>query len=147
MSKTTNDFAVCALLVGDCEDGRLLMREVFRDAGWRLLEAPDPKRAMECLDRNLVQVVITSSELPNYNWKRLLNLLRRKKQPPQLIVTSRTADEGLWAEVLNCGGYDVLPQPFRREEVERVVASARRHYDPAPFYSRPRSSASGTSLA
>ncbi len=40
---------------------------------------------------------------------------------PNLIVTSRLADEGLWAEVLNLGGYDVLAQPFDAEEVYRVV--------------------------
>jgi hypothetical protein len=34
----------------------------------------------------------------------------------------------LWAEVLNCGGYDVLAQPFDRTEVERVVTSARQTF-------------------
>jgi hypothetical protein len=49
-------------------------------------------------------------------------------KPPQLIVTSRTADESLWAEVLNIGGYDVMALPFERLEVERVIASASRHF-------------------
>jgi hypothetical protein len=31
--------------------------------------------------------------------------------------------------VLNIGGYDVLAQPLRRDEVERVIAAARRHFD------------------
>jgi hypothetical protein len=48
------------------------------------------------------------------------------------VVTSRTADDYLWAEVLNVGGYDVLAQPLERDEVERVVASARRHFDVRP---------------
>jgi len=41
-----------------------------------------------------------------------------------LVVTSKFPDESLWAEVLNLGGYDVLAQPFDREEVTRVVRSA-----------------------
>ena len=41
-----------------------------------------------------------------------------------LIVTDRLADERLWAEVLNLGGYDLLLKPFDPEEVLRVVNSA-----------------------
>jgi DNA-binding response OmpR family regulator len=43
---------------------------------------------------------------------------------PVLVVTSNVADESLWAEVLNLGGYDVLAQPFDGEEVARVIGSA-----------------------
>jgi|SRR5579871_469054 len=124
--------SICALLVGEYKDDRLLMHEVFRDSGWRLLEANGRKKALEQLDRTTIQVVITSRELPDGDWKKVLENLRRMQRPPQLIVTSRTADEQLWSEVLNCGGYDVLPQPFERDEIERVIAAARRHYDPMP---------------
>jgi DNA-binding NtrC family response regulator len=41
-----------------------------------------------------------------------------------LIVTDRLADERLWAEVLNLGGYDLLLKPFDPEELLRVVSSA-----------------------
>lgn len=43
---------------------------------------------------------------------------------PRLLVVSRYADERLWAEVLNLGGYDVLLKPFEPMEVTRVVAAA-----------------------
>jgi DNA-binding response OmpR family regulator len=92
-----------------------------------LMEAHDRCRAMQFLERLPVQVVIAERELPNWDWKNVLSDIRRLAQPPQLIVTSRTADDYLWAEVLNIGGYDVLPQPLERDEVERVVAAAGRH--------------------
>jgi hypothetical protein len=41
-------------------------------------------------------------------------------RPPELIVASRAADDSLWAEVVTFGGYDVLPQPFERDELKRV---------------------------
>jgi DNA-binding response OmpR family regulator len=130
------DHSVCALLVGEYEDGRLLIHEVFRESGWRLFEASGRKKALECLNRDPVHVVIASCDMPDWDWKKVLENLRRLARPPQLIVTSRTADEHLWSEVLNCGGYDVLPQPFQRDEIERVIASARRHYDPQPLRSK-----------
>jgi DNA-binding response OmpR family regulator len=122
--------SVCALLLGEHDDGRLLIQQVFRDAGWRLLEACDRKKAQQHLNQDPIHVVIARCEAPGWDWKQVLRNLRRRAHPPQLIVTSRTADEHLWSEVLNCGGYDVLLEPFRRDEIERVVASARRHYDP-----------------
>jgi DNA-binding response OmpR family regulator len=124
-----NDNPLSALLIGEFATDRLLVHDIFRSHGWRLFEAHDRRHALEFLGRHPLQVVIAESELPAWNWKRILSDLRRMAPSPQLVVTSRTADDYLWAEVLNVGGYDVLPQPLLRDEVERVVASARRHYD------------------
>ena len=118
--KMTCEIPVCALLVGEHEEGRLLLHEVFREAGWLLLEARDRQKALECIDEHTIQVVIASCEAGEWTWKKVLDSLRRLEPPPQLIVTCRTADEQLWSEVLNYGGYDVLSQPFQRDEIERV---------------------------
>jgi DNA-binding response OmpR family regulator len=122
-----------ALLVGEYKGDRLLIHDVFRSLGWKLFEARDRGKALECLDRNRVHVVIAESDLPNWNWKRVLSDLRGCARPPQLVVTSRQADESLWSEVLNVGGYDVMAQPLERNEVERVIASAHRHFDRQPM--------------
>ena len=139
--------SICALLVGEFEEDRRLVYETFEEAGWRLLEAPDRKRALRHLDNDLIQVVITTCEVPNWDWKRVLRNLRRMSRPPQLIVTSRTADERLWSEVLNCGGYDVLPQPFRKDEIQRVIAAAHRQYDPGVNVAPRRATNSSASVA
>jgi DNA-binding response OmpR family regulator len=129
MTTFARDHCVSALLVGEYESDRQLLQGVFRDAGWRLFEVSDRKQALDCLQREPVQVVISEKNGPRWHWKRLLNDLRQLAHPPQLIVTSRTADDYLWAEVLNIGGFDVLPQPLDRDEVERVVAAAQRHFE------------------
>jgi FixJ family two-component response regulator len=49
-------------------------------------------------------------------------------QPPYLIVTSRLADDDLWAEALNIGAFDVLAKPLGRTEVTRVLSSAWQHW-------------------
>jgi DNA-binding response OmpR family regulator len=133
MDKNSPEKGVTALLVGEYENDRFLVHEVFTKLGWRLFEASDRRRAMQCLERNPVQVVIAKTDVPNWSWRRVLSDLRRQAKPPQLIVTSRTADESLWAEVLNVGGYDVMAQPFEHYEVERVIASAHRHFDYQPL--------------
>jgi DNA-binding response OmpR family regulator len=132
MTAAKQTVPVTALAVGEFEFDRALLQSVFRDLGWRLYEARDRRRAMQCLERNPVQVVIAESDLPNWNWKMVLRDLRGMELPPQLIVTSRIADDRLWSEVLNIGGYDVLPQPLERDEVERVIAAARRRHGIEP---------------
>jgi DNA-binding response OmpR family regulator len=128
MPELAHDPTVSALLVGDFPAERTLVQDIFRRCGWRLFEAPDRHRALHSLGRNEVHVVIAESDLPKWNWRKVLTDLRRLAVPPQLVVTSRTADEHLWAEVLNIGAYDVLAQPLDREEVERVVAAASRQF-------------------
>jgi DNA-binding response OmpR family regulator len=132
MNVTDSETVVSALLVGDYATEWPLLREVFQRAGWRLFEVRDRRQALHCLERNPVQVVIAESDLPKWDWKHVLRDLRHLIHPPQLVVTSRTADDSLWAEVLNFGAYDVLARPFAVDEVERVVAAARRQFDRQP---------------
>jgi DNA-binding response OmpR family regulator len=128
MEQILNDETVSALLLGEYVGDRATVRDVFRRLGWRLFEIRDERRALASLKRNPVQVVVAENQPSGAGWLRLLENLRNLPAPPQLVVTSRTADDFLWAEVLNRGGFDVLPQPLERDEVERVVAAAGRHF-------------------
>ena len=95
------------MLVGMLRAGNCVVRTVngFREASGHLSNAGNP-------------VVICERSLPDGEWKDLLG------KTPRLIVTSHAADEALWAEVLNLGGYDVLAQPFDEQEVRRVLTMA-----------------------
>jgi hypothetical protein len=81
---------------------------------------------MARLSLDSITVVVCDSGLPDGGWKDLLAYSADAPNGPALIVTSQTADEALWAEVLNLGGYDVLAQPFDQLEVTRVICSAGR---------------------
>jgi len=116
-----------ALLVGDFELDRQLIHQLFIRLGWTLFEARGRKDAIRCLEMNPVHVVVLQNTLPDWDWKSALRHLRSCRTPAQLIVASPHADETLWSEVLNQGGYDVLIQPFDRQELERVLTSAHRH--------------------
>lgn len=130
------DNFVSALMAGTVAESRLLVREVFRASGWRLYEAAGRKQALACLARFPVHVVIASCQIPDWTWKQVWRDLARRPHPPQLVVTSRAADDSLWCEVLNWGAYDLLREPLRREEVARVISSARRHFAQDAFRMR-----------
>ena len=69
-------------------------------------------------------LLICDERLEDGDWKAILDAVMRVACPPRMIVTSRLADERLWAEVLNLGGYDLLAKPFDASEVVRVVGMA-----------------------
>jgi DNA-binding response OmpR family regulator len=105
------------------EDHRALI-EILRPAGWSVVCVRSYAQAARYLKWQEAPVVIASRDLPDGNWKTVLNLLTRMAFPPKLIVAARLADERLWAEVLNLGGFDVLAQPFNHAEVTRSVGHA-----------------------
>lgn len=77
-------------------------------------------------------VVICERDLPDGSWKAILAACEGLEQAPLVVVVSRHADDHLWAEVLNLGGYDVLSKPFDATEVTRVVDSSCRQWKGAP---------------
>ena len=78
--------------------------------------------------REGVPIVVSESDLRPATWRDLLQYVSLLPDPPPVIVTSRLADEHLWAEALNLGAYDVLAKPFNNDEVRRVLESAWRYW-------------------
>lgn len=69
-------------------------------------------------------MIVCDRRLTDGSWRDLLVSIAKLHDPPPLIVTARHADERLWAEVLNLGGYDVLAKPLDALEVDRVLKAA-----------------------
>jgi len=97
---------------------------LFPDMRWDLEACPSIQAAISALRRKSVSVLMCESRTSGGSWREMLDLLSFLSDPPLLIVTSRLADERLWAEVLNLGAYDVLAKPYERSEVVRVVSTA-----------------------
>ena len=80
--------------------------------------------ALPILQQERIAVVICAAELPPHSWRDLMEAVQALSPPPLVIITSRLADERLWAEALNLGAHDVLAKPFEPTEVCRVVGQA-----------------------
>src|SRR5215831_2483662 len=113
------------LLVGAVED----KDAVFSQFPWHTRTARCFREALPLICRDLARVVLCEGALHDGSWKDVLELAASRPYPPPLIVTSRLADERLWAEVLNLGGYDVLAQPLDRAEALRAIRLAWDHWE------------------
>jgi len=87
----------------------------------RLRCAGGRRSALSLFRRFQPWVVVCDQHLHDGDWRDLLKDLQGESPAPPLIVSSRLADDRLWAEVLNLGGYDLLTRPFAAAEVSRVV--------------------------
>lgn len=94
--------------------------EVHRVTGWRAAAA--------LMNRGLITAVLCAQSLPDGSWRDLTAAAAAMKEPPAVIVASRLADERLWAEVLNLGGYDLLAVPLVENELARSLELAWHHW-------------------
>jgi DNA-binding response OmpR family regulator len=96
---------------------------------WSLSACHTLESAVATLKNNHVPIVLCEAELNQGTWRDMLDQSRKLSNPPLLIVTSRLADEHLWAEALNLGAYDVLAKPFDEHEVVRILSLAWLHWN------------------
>jgi DNA-binding response OmpR family regulator len=73
-------------------------------------------------------VVVCERELLPGTYIDMLEHIATLPNVPSLIVTSRLADDRLWAEVLNLGAWDLLAKPFERGEGVRAIRSGWQHW-------------------
>lgn len=89
-----------------------------------------PKRAVtieECsrhLARGAVSVILADRDLPDGTWRDLLRLAKSTSPEPRVVVLDRDADDWLWLDVLDAGGFDLLPNPVDAEQLQRTIEGA-----------------------
>jgi DNA-binding response OmpR family regulator len=124
--------SIVVLFVGPLAEDHKILSDILADAyrsscpppsPWKLETRVSLPAALGLLRRKITPIVLCDTELGRDAWKELLGELAHFPEPPYLIVTSRLADEHLWAEALNLGAYDVLAKPFDANEVVRVLNS------------------------
>lgn len=116
-------------VISPFEQDHIFIGQVLEGATWRVSGVSSCGEALEILPVWRPAVVICDGELPDGDWKEILEALVLLPHSPPLVVTSRLADERLWAEVLHLGGSDVLAKPLDKKEVLWAVNSAWQQWD------------------
>jgi len=104
------------LIASPSETIRATLAAILADGGWTVHHATNHSETIALLEKHEIPVVIADGR-----WREILEFAAARPGRPSVIVTVPFADESLWAEVLNLGGYDVLSQPFDANEVTRIA--------------------------
>lgn len=118
-------FPDVVLSISAAAEDHAALRRILEQTSWEVVGAECCETAFRLLSAGSFPTVIADELLPDGDWRQVLMHTLSLPHPPKLIVTSRLADERLWAEVLNLGGYDLLAKPFDADEVRRVVSLTR----------------------
>lgn len=119
---------VVVLAVTAFDEDEACLKEIFSHSNWIFKRVHSCHAARDFLHNTPASVVICERALPDGGWRDLLEAASELDDPPHLIVASSSADDRLWSEVLNLGGYDLLEKPFDRQEVFRISSLAWRHW-------------------
>ena len=116
------------LAVFSTREDRRALEQIFANTHWRLRFTSTLCETKTALERSSVGVVLSVSRLHDgHCWTDVIQETQKSELPTPLVVVDRLADDRLWAEVLNMGGYDLLMKPFDEREVLHAVSMACRH--------------------
>jgi len=115
------------LSVSPNDEDRASLERIFK-SDWTVIASATVASALSVLREIPIPIVICDCGITPCTWGEMLDHISLLPDPPLLIVTSRLADERLWAEALNLGAWDVLAKPFDTNEVIRSVSVAGQHW-------------------
>ena len=119
---------VAILSISANEDDHSTLQRHIGLSRWTMDEARDLSEARALLSRKSdISVIVCDCDTLPRAWVAILDDLVEMPAPPSLILTSRLADDRLWAEALNLGAWDVLAKPLDRSEALRSLRYASDH--------------------
>lgn len=123
---------VTVLALGCTSEDRTSLRKMSLEAGWSVTECAEFAQASPLIETGRAGVLLCAERVGSSQWQDVLKFAAEQNDPPMVIVVARHADEGLWAEVLNLGAFDLLQSPLERSETIRVINGAGLHGKPEP---------------
>ena len=109
------------LYISGCRDDARRLSQMLQALPMVVDHAGSLQQARTKLRQKEYNVILTEASLPDGRWLDALHLARESPNELEVVVTDPQADAHFWAEVLNCGAYDLLAQPFYEPEVRRIL--------------------------
>lgn len=112
------------LIVDDEVEMRIALETTLKREGYKLTLANNGEQALEFLNRNTFDLVLTDIKMPKINGIELLKIL--KQQSPKTVAIMMTAygDIDNAVETMKVGAFDYLLKPFSAEILMATVKRA-----------------------
>jgi CheY-like chemotaxis protein len=111
------------LIVENEVSNRILIEKVLSTSGYRCLSASNGREALELLDRETVDLILTDLSMPVLDGYRTIQLIRARPAMQRVPIVAVTAyalsDENEAAMQIGCNEY--LTKPFKPRQLLEVV--------------------------
>jgi len=116
----------CALVVDDEAEVREILSEILIRSGHRVVAAASGREALERLDKQRFDVILTDIRMPDLDGRALYSEIERRwpERAAQVIFVSGDTLTSTLREFAQERGRPVIEKPFLPNEVRRVVSEA-----------------------
>lgn len=114
------------LLVDDSMPMRSVIKKTFKAAGYGgadFLEAANGKEALEQLENNWIDLVVTDFTMPVMNGLELIERMKKNdlfQEIPVVVVTTEGSREKI-DQFIQCGARSYIKKPFTPEQIRDKV--------------------------
>jgi two-component system chemotaxis response regulator CheY len=119
------DTSIKVLIVDDFATMRRILKNILKQLGFKnLLEADDGTTAMEILDKQTVDLIISDWNMPKMTGLELLKTVRasdKYKRTPFLMVTAEAQKQNV-IEAVQAGVSNYVVKPFTAEAIADKLA-------------------------
>lgn len=111
-----------ALIVADDSTTRLLVRESLITAGYRTIEAPDERTALDCFREARPDIILLDLDLSGLNGLTTCQVIRSMPEGKYLPILMITDSAHSWAQSFDAGTTDFVSKPVKPELLVYRVA-------------------------
>ena len=115
------------LVVDDHRQARESMSDILRQAGHRVECVSSAAEALQTLDGESFDVVITDLQMPGMSGLDFMRHLQRRPHGAQVVMVTAYATVSSAVEAMKYGAFDYLEKPFAAERLENLVSRAVGH--------------------
>ncbi|MCL4402044.1 MAG: response regulator, partial [Acidobacteria bacterium] len=116
------------LAIAPADAERRSLEDTVVKAGWNFVAVDKWPDGLKLLNTRAFPVVLYDRDLPGADWRAAIRAIISSRNPACVILASRVADTYLWEEVIQHGGFDILPKPFQQEQLLRTLRFALYHW-------------------
>lgn len=109
-----------------CSDpeGRSAMERALARSPVERVFAASVHEAREVAEHEMVALVFCAQDAPDGGFRELLDSANFSRGQVPVVVASRRGDTTDYLDAMRAGAFDFITQPYRSEEVERIVLIA-----------------------
>ena len=103
---------------------RVVYQAMLKKKGYQVAQAADGLEALECLEKEQIDVVVTDLKMPKLSGLGLLeHVTSTYPETPVIIITAHGTIETA-VDALKKGAFDYITKPFDRDELISVIEKA-----------------------
>lgn len=109
------------LVVDDDEDVREFITDALSKEGYNAIPAADEERAVDCLNEERVDLVITALDVPTIDGMRLLDFTKEKHPETDVIIMANATSVEMAVEAIKAGAQDLQTKPINIDKLKTSV--------------------------